>query len=79
MLNREKNRITTRTLNYLFAPTLLPENSRNPEYDYSTNAKVFGSIMFPGMEVGSIMAPRYYTLRHAYGPATTGFVRCVKD
>ena len=72
-------RITTRTLNYLFAPTLLPENSRNPEYDYSTNAKVFGSIMFPGMEVGSIMALRYYTLRHAYGPATTGFVRCVKD
>ena len=72
-------RIKTRMLKYLFTPTLLPENSRNPEYVYSTNAKVFGSISFL-VSVGITQAYRYFDLGFGYDSAGgVGFVRCVKD
>lgn len=70
-------RIATRMPNYLFAPTVLPENSRNPAYAYA-DKDVFGSIGF-AMETERVFAHRYFMLEHVYGSAGDGFVRCIKE
>ena len=63
---------------YLFAPTFLPESAPKPENSMS-RAGVFGTIVsysYSGERLGS---HSHVTIEHYYGPATTGFVRCVKN
>ena len=63
---------------YLFAPTFLPESALKPENSMS-RAGVFGTIVsysYSGERLGS---HSHFIVEHAYGPATTGFVRCVMD
>ena len=63
---------------YLFAPTFLPESALKPENSMS-RAGVFGTIVsysYSGERLGS---HSHVTIEHYYGPATTGFVRCVKN
>ena len=63
---------------YLFAPTFLPENALKPENSMS-RASVFGTIVsysYSGERLGS---HSHFVIEHYYGPATTGFVRCVMD
>ena len=65
-------------MQYLFAPTFLPESVIEPELSTSW-AGVFGSIVgrqFAGERLGR---HAHYVVEHFYGPATTGFVRCVKN
>lgn len=63
---------------YLFAPTFLPESALKPENSMS-RAGVFGTIVsysYSGERLGS---HSHFVIEHYYGPATTGFVRCVMD
>lgn len=63
---------------YLFAPTFLPESALKPE-DSMSRAGVFGTIVsysYSGERLGS---HSHFVIEHYYGPATTGFVRCVKN
>ena len=63
---------------YLFAPTFLPESALKPENSMS-RAGVFGTIVsysYSGERLGS---HSHFVIEHYYGPATTGFVRCVKN
>jgi hypothetical protein len=65
-------------MKYLFAPTFLPESALKPE-DSMSRAGVFGTIVsysYSGERLGS---HSHFVIEHYYGPATTGFVRCVKD
>ena len=63
---------------YLFAPTFLPENALKPENSMS-RAGVFGTIVSYGYSGERLGRHSHFIVEHAYGPATTGFVRCVKD
>ncbi|OWV00642.1 FISUMP domain-containing protein [Fibrobacter sp. UWR2] len=65
-------------MKYLFAPTFLPESALKPEVSMSW-AGVFGTIVsysYSGERLGS---HSHFVIEHYYGPATTGFVRCVMD
>ena len=63
---------------YLFAPTFLPESALKPENSMS-RAGVFGTIVSYGYSGERLGRHSHFIVEHAYGPATTGFVRCVKD
>lgn len=63
---------------YLFAPTFLPESALKPE-NIMSRAGVFGTIVSYGYSGERLGRHSHFIVEHAYGPATTGFVRCVKD
>ncbi|MBR4347672.1 MAG: hypothetical protein IKP90_01835 [Fibrobacter sp.] len=63
---------------YLFAPTFLPESAPKPEHSMS-RAGVFGTIVSYGYSGERLGRHSHFIVELAYGPATTGFVRCVKD
>ena len=63
---------------YLFAPTFLPESAPKPEHSMS-RAGVFGTIVSYSYSGERLGRHSHFIVEHAYGPATTGFVRCVKD
>ena len=63
---------------YLFAPTFLPESAPKPENSMS-RAGVFGTIVSYGYSGERLGRHSHFIVELAYGPATTGFVRCVKD
>lgn len=63
---------------YLFAPTFLPESALKPE-NIMSRAGVFGTIVSYSYSGERLGRHSHFIVEHAYGPATTGFVRCVKD
>ena len=63
---------------YLFAPTFLPESALKPENSMS-RAGVFGTIVSYSYSGERLGRHSHFIVELAYGPATTGFVRCVKD
>ena len=70
-------RIQVYGMNYLFAPTFLPESAPKPELSDSRSG-VFGTIISNG-GVQRYNRHAHYKNGHIYGPASAGFVRCVKD
>ena len=63
---------------YLFLPTILPENRRNPANRYAYSADVFGTIeSYAKFSRGD----GYWFVRYGFGynEPGTGFVRCIKD
>ena len=62
---------------YLFLPTVLPENGRNPASRYAYSADVFGTIeSYAKRSRGD----GYWFMRYdfSYNEPGTGFVRCIK-